>query len=237
MENNVRSIGYVTQFVSWLGVCAALGCGGDDGSSAGATSTCGAQAQVMCACPGSAATGLATCSPAGVIGVCTGCPNATSSSAGATSAVNPPGTGTAGATTSVPAAMSGAAPAPNVAGAGAPAPAGSGAAGSAAAIGGNGAAPAMTAGSRAPSAGVGAAGTSAPAAAGSPAAAMGCAAGEMCKMAPLGGVKFCSSDPAAALPPACPAMGQACGANGKGLCIDAAAVGFAGMLFCIYTAC
>lgn len=93
------------------------------------------------------------------------------------------------------------------------------------------------AGAGAPAAGAGATGMAAPPVAGTPAAANGCGMGEMCKMAPLGGVKFCSSDPAAALPPTCPAMGQACGANGKGLCIDAAAVGFAGMLFCIYTAC
>jgi hypothetical protein len=81
---------------------------------------------------------------------------------------------------------------------------------------------------------VGAAGM---ATAGTAPAANGCAAGEMCKPSPLGGIKFCTADPSAALPPSCPMAGPACGTNGKGLCIDAASVGFAGMVFCIYTSC
>jgi hypothetical protein len=59
----------------------------------------------------------------------------------------------------------------------------------------------------------------------------------MCKPSALGGVKFCTTDPNAVLPSTCAGNGQACGTNGKGLCIDAASVGFAGMLFCIYASC
>lgn len=80
-------------------------------------------------------------------------------------------------------------------------------------------------------------------AAGSPAslaspAAMGCAVGEMCKVSLRGGgVKFCTRDPAAALPPACTAPGQPCGTNNAGNCVDAKPLGSPGAMFCIYSQC
>lgn len=72
-------------------------------------------------------------------------------------------------------------------------------------------------------------------------AAIGCGGGEMCKAVeaiptpvPL---KFCSADPAAVLPPSCTMPNTSCGTNGKGMCLDAAAIGFAGTMFCVYTTC
>jgi hypothetical protein len=77
----------------------------------------------------------------------------------------------------------------------------------------------------------GAAGSLAPAAA-------GCAIGEVCKTSLRGGgVKFCTRDQAASLPPACATPGQACGTNGAGNCVDARPLGSPGMLFCIYSSC
>ncbi|HKU41475.1 MAG TPA: hypothetical protein VJR89_25135 [Polyangiales bacterium] len=71
-----------------------------------------------------------------------------------------------------------------------------------------------------------------------PAAAMGCGVGEMCKTSLRGGgVKFCSPDPSAGLPPPCGGHGQACGSNGAGTCIDATPLGSPGALFCIYSSC
>jgi hypothetical protein len=78
---------------------------------------------------------------------------------------------------------------------------------------------------------IGAAGGVAPAAA-------GCGLGEMCKTSLRGGgVKFCTRDPAASLPPACTSPGQACGTNLAGNCIDARPLGSPGMLFCVYSSC
>jgi hypothetical protein len=69
-------------------------------------------------------------------------------------------------------------------------------------------------------------------------AATGCALGEMCKTSLRGGgVRFCTRDPAANLPPACTTPGQACGTNGAGNCVDARPLGSPGMLFCIYSSC
>lgn len=73
----------------------------------------------------------------------------------------------------------------------------------------------------------------------SPAAAPkpSCAPGEMCKPAPVGGVNFCTADPAAMVPPNCPMANTPCGTNNLGLCVDGAAAGVAGMNFCIYQSC
>lgn len=184
------------------------------------------------------ARGIAVCDAEGVISTCGGCP----SSAAAGTA------GVAGASTLGTPTLSagvGAAPSGTVAGVGA---AVSGAAGIAAAAG-TGATTARAGASGAAAAGVGdvlmgaagAAGIAVSAAGmgavGVAPAANGCAVGEMCKPSPLGGIKFCTADPSAALPPSCLMAGPACGTNGKGLCIDAASVGFAGMVFCIYTSC
>jgi hypothetical protein len=227
-----------SRWIAWLAGAAVatmtgLGCGGDDaGSMSGAQ--CTASAQVPCTCP-SGSQSTAVCGPSGVIGVCA-CGTVAGSSGGVAGAVSPlPPAGGSG-TAAVPPATGVAGAPMTIGAAGAPAVAGapaamSGAAGmSVSAIAG---APA-TAGAAAP---VGAAGAPAPAGGAGAAAASGCAPGEMCKPSALGGVKFCTTDPSAVLPSTCPGNGQACGTNGKGLCIDAASVGFAGMLFCIYTAC
>lgn len=205
-----------------LTVWSALGCGGSDEQDHEG-SVCKLGTLVTCACP-AGGSGDALCEAGGRFGLCQGCSASSASPVtGAAGTVTAPTAGSAVASTgaSGAAAISGSGALPTPAQAGAPAmppqqpP--SGASGM----------------SAPPSAAAGA-----PGAAGAAAApASGCAPGEMCKVSPLGGVKFCSADPAAGLPPTCPTANAACGANGKGLCIDAASVGFAGMMFCIYTAC
>jgi hypothetical protein len=84
---------------------------------------------------------------------------------------------------------------------------------------------------------VAAAGKPATAGAAAPAAAAGkCPGAEMCQVSTIGGFKFCSPM-MQSLPPNCMAANQPCGSDGKGTCFDAASVGFAGMLFCLYLSC
>jgi hypothetical protein len=76
-----------------------------------------------------------------------------------------------------------------------------------------------------------------PAAAGAQAASVGkCPPAEMCQTASLGGLKFCAPT-IQALPPPCTRVNQACGTDARGQCLDGSAVGSAGKLMCIYTAC
>jgi hypothetical protein len=81
----------------------------------------------------------------------------------------------------------------------------------------------------------GRAGTTPPVTAGQGAAG-GCPAGQLCQTSSIGGFKFCAPM-MQSLPPSCTGANQACGSDGKGTCFDAASVGFAGMLFCLYLTC
>jgi hypothetical protein len=60
---------------------------------------------------------------------------------------------------------------------------------------------------------------------------MGCTAPETCVTAPIGGLMFCGMS-GAFLPPGCTSAGMSCGPSG-GTCLDGAAFGFSGMMFCI----
>jgi hypothetical protein len=211
--------------VSLVG-CLLFGCGSDGSTASSRNAQCTANAQVPCMCL-NGARGIAVCDAEGVISTCGGCPSGAAAGTPGVAGASTLGTPTLSA--GVGAAVSGAAGIAAAAGTGATT-ARAGASGVAAAgMGGVLMGAAGAAGIAVSAAGVGAAGV-AP-------AANGCAAGEMCKPSPLGGIKFCTADPSAALPPSCPMAGPACGTNGKGLCIDAASVGFAGMVFCIYTSC
>jgi len=199
-------------------VCSAMACGGSDEQGA-AGSPCKLNEPVSCVCPGGGS-GEALCQANGAIGLCQGCPASTASPVTGTAgtSVTPSAAGVGSGGAAAISGSSGSLATPIIAGAPAvpPPPVATGASGMLA--------PPPTA-------------AGAPGAAGSAAATSGCAPGEMCKASPLGGVKFCSADPAAGLPPTCTTANGACGTNGKGLCIDAASVGFAGMMFCVYTAC
>lgn len=99
-----------------------------------------------------------------------------------------------------------------------------------------GAAGGASAGARAsapatPSAGAGGAVTAAAPATGPGA----CPAGEMCQVSTVGGFKFCAPmmQP---LPPSCTGANAPCGSDMKGMCLDAAAIGFTGT-FCLHNTC
>jgi hypothetical protein len=228
--NHVKSS--LWSFVTWvvgLGLLTSASCAGSEGGEK-ASNGCAPNAAVVCTCPDGVSRGSALCGADGAIGSCTGCPAAPTGSGGAVVAGTTASAGTGGA--ALP-------PSKSVAGTPGSGGGGGGSAGSAvvASAAGSGGAAGMAGNAAAGSGGLGAAGMSAGAGGTMPPVAAGCPPGEMCIAAPLGGVKFCSSDPAAVLPPVCPTANQACGANGKGICIDAASVGFAGLLFCVYTAC
>ena len=97
------------------------------------------------------------------------------------------------------------------------------------AAGGAGGAPASA--PAAPTAGAGGAAMAA-----TPAAGAGtCPAGEMCQVSTVGGFKFCAPmmQP---LPPSCAGANAPCGSDMKGMCLDAAAIGFSGT-FCLHNTC
>jgi len=206
----------------WFALLAVAGCAGD-GTNTNASTGCTAGTPVACVCPDGTTRGSAMCTTDGSISACMGCA-AAGGAAGSAGSATPP-MGVAGA-----AGMIGGAGTPSM-----PPIAGIGSAGMSGAAG---AAAMPTAGTGGmPTAGTGGVGGSGAMAGMTAPPPAGCPPGEMCLMAPLGGVKFCSTDPLAALPPTCTTANQACGTNNRGLCIDAATVGFAGLLFCIYTAC
>ena len=63
-----------------------------------------------------------------------------------------------------------------------------------------------------------------------------CPGSELCQTSTIGGFKFCAPM-MQALPPTCTAANMVCGSDMKGTCFDAAAVGFAGMLYCLHLTC
>jgi hypothetical protein len=208
---------------------AVAGCGSKPAPITSAqTAGCTAGTSLACTCSnGSPGTGL--CSADQRVGPCScaaaGPASPALAGAGASAAVIPASSGAAGASAALPAVPStplpmnatlpAAASVMTVAGSSASAHAGAAASSNAGASAG----PAAPAGSAAPAAVAG-----------------HCPGTEMCQVSMIGGFKFCAPM-TQSLPPPCTTANQPCGSDTKGTCFDAAAVGFAGMLYCLYLSC